>query len=62
MNDEQLFEAYALSDLADDRNPPYTIAFRQSALMLETVIWYWKPKGNEKHGSAESIREKGFCP
>ncbi|MDY6781054.1 MAG: type I-D CRISPR-associated helicase Cas3' [Cyanobacteriota bacterium] len=41
------FQAYELSDRADDRAPPYTIAFGQSALMLETLIWYWKPKVDE---------------
>ncbi|MBD3886699.1 type I-D CRISPR-associated helicase Cas3' [Phormidium tenue FACHB-886] len=38
------FQAYSLSDRADDRDPPYTIAFGQSALLLETLTWYWKPK------------------
>jgi len=38
------FQAYGLSDRTDDPNPPYTIAFGQSALMLETSICYWKPK------------------
>jgi CRISPR-associated endonuclease/helicase Cas3 len=38
------FQAYGLSDHTDDPNPPYTIAFGQSALMLETSIWHWKPK------------------
>jgi CRISPR-associated endonuclease/helicase Cas3 len=38
------FQAYKLSDRADDRAPPYTIAFGKSALMLETLTWYWKPK------------------
>ncbi len=38
------FQAYGLSDRTDDPNPPYTIAFGQSALMLETSIWHWKPK------------------
>jgi CRISPR-associated endonuclease/helicase Cas3 len=32
------FQAYGLSDRADDPNPAYTIAFGQSALMLETSI------------------------
>lgn len=40
------FQAYGLSDRTDDPNPPYTIAFGQSALMLETSIWHWKPKEN----------------
>lgn len=40
------FQAYGLSDRTDDPNPAYTIAFGQSALMLETSIWYWKPKEN----------------
>lgn len=38
------FKAYGLSDHLDDRAPPYTIAFGKSALMLETLIWRWKPK------------------
>jgi len=38
------FQAYGLSDRLDDRAPPYTIAFGKSALMLETLIWHWKPK------------------
>jgi CRISPR-associated endonuclease/helicase Cas3 len=38
------FQAYGLSDRPDDRDPPYTIAFGKSALMLETLIWHWKPK------------------
>lgn len=41
------FQAYGLSDRLDDRNPPYTIAFGQSALMLETLVRYWKPKVSE---------------
>jgi CRISPR-associated endonuclease/helicase Cas3 len=41
------FQAYGLSDRPDDISPPYTIAFGQSALMLESLIWYWKPKENE---------------
>jgi CRISPR-associated endonuclease/helicase Cas3 len=41
------FQAYGLSTEMDDRNPPYTIAFGQSALMLETLIWYWKPQENK---------------
>ncbi|MGI0494990.1 type I-D CRISPR-associated helicase Cas3' [Alkalinema pantanalense CENA528] len=38
------FQAYGLSDRLDDRAPPYTIAFGKSALMLETLIWHWKPR------------------
>jgi CRISPR-associated endonuclease/helicase Cas3 len=38
------FQAYSLSDRTDDSNPAYTIAFGQPALMLESSIWYWKPK------------------
>jgi CRISPR-associated endonuclease/helicase Cas3 len=38
------FQAYGLSDRPDDRSPPYTIAFGQSALLLETLTWTWKPK------------------
>jgi CRISPR-associated endonuclease/helicase Cas3 len=41
------FQAYGLSNRMDDQNPPYTIAFGQSALMLETLIRYWKPKENK---------------
>jgi CRISPR-associated endonuclease/helicase Cas3 len=41
------FQAYGLSDRPDDRDPPYTIAFGQSALMLETLIWHWKDKADE---------------
>ena len=41
------FQAYGLSDRPDDRDPPYTIAFGQSALMLETLTWFWKPKEDE---------------
>ncbi|NJR61945.1 MAG: type I-D CRISPR-associated helicase Cas3' [Cyanobacteria bacterium CRU_2_1] len=41
------FQAYGLSDRSDDRDPPYTIAFGQSALLLETLTWYWKPKEDE---------------
>lgn len=41
------FQAYGLSDRIDDKNPPYTIAFGQSALMLETLIRNWKPKENK---------------
>lgn len=32
------FQAYAFSYDAEDRRPPYTIAFGQSALLLETLI------------------------
>ncbi|MBW4651686.1 MAG: type I-D CRISPR-associated helicase Cas3' [Kaiparowitsia implicata GSE-PSE-MK54-09C] len=38
------FQAYGLSDRPDDRDPPYTIAFGQSALLLETLTWSWKPQ------------------
>jgi CRISPR-associated endonuclease/helicase Cas3 len=41
------FQAYGLSDRPDDRDPPYTIAFGQAALMLETLTWQWKPKEDE---------------
>jgi CRISPR-associated endonuclease/helicase Cas3 len=41
------FQAYGLSDRMDDRNLPYTIAFGQSALMLETLVRFWKPKENK---------------
>lgn len=38
------FQAYGLSDRPDDRVPPYTIAFGQAALLLETLTWSWKAK------------------
>lgn len=44
------FQAYSLADKYsgdDRRTPPYTIAFGKSALMLETLLWYWKPKQDE---------------
>lgn len=41
------FQAYGLSDRTDDPDPAHTIAFGQSALMLETSVWYWKPKEDE---------------
>lgn len=41
------FQAYGLSDRIDDRDPPYTIAFGQAALMLETLTWHWKPTEDE---------------
>jgi Predicted Zn-dependent peptidases len=37
------FQAYGIDDKLDEK-PRYTIAFGQSALMLETLIWCWKPK------------------
>lgn len=40
------FQAYGLSDRLNDRDPPYTIAFGKSALMLETLIWRWKPQAD----------------
>jgi len=41
------FQAYSLSDRLEDKKPPYTIAFGKSALLLETLIWHWKPKGED---------------
>lgn len=41
------FQAYPLSDRLHDKSPPYTIAFGQSALLLETLTWHWKPKEDE---------------
>ncbi len=41
------FQAYSLSDRVNDTKPPYTIAFGQSALLLETLAWHWKPKEDE---------------
>lgn len=41
------FQAYGLSDCPGDLSPPYTIAFGQHALLLETLTWRWKPKEDE---------------
>lgn len=41
------FQAYSLSDRVNDTKPHYTIAFGQSALLLETLIWHWKPREDE---------------
>lgn len=41
------FQAYSLSDRVNDTKPPYTIAFGQSALLLETLTWHWKPREDE---------------
>lgn len=41
------FQAYGLADTPEERQPPYTIAFGQSALLLETLVWHWKPKEDE---------------
>lgn len=44
------FQAYPLADKyrSDDRKSQlYTIAFGKSALMLETLLWHWKPKEDE---------------
>lgn len=41
------FQAYSLSDRVNDTKPAYTIAFGQSALLLETLIWHWKPREDE---------------
>lgn len=38
--------ADALSDRFDGK-PNYTIAFGRSALLLETLIWHWKPQQDE---------------
>ena len=40
------FQAYALSDRFDSK-ASYTIAFGRSALLLETLIWHWKPQQDE---------------
>ena len=40
------FQAYALSDGFDGK-ANYTIAFGRSALLLETLIWHWKPQQDE---------------
>jgi len=41
------FQAYSLSDRVNDTKPPYAIAFGQSALLLETLTWHWKPQEDE---------------
>ncbi|MBW4651194.1 MAG: type I-D CRISPR-associated helicase Cas3' [Kastovskya adunca ATA6-11-RM4] len=41
------FQVYALSNELNDANPRYSIAFGQSALLLETLAWHWKPKEDE---------------
>ncbi|NMG19324.1 type I-D CRISPR-associated helicase Cas3' [Brasilonema bromeliae] len=41
------FQAYPLTDEPEDRSPRYTITFGQDALLLETLIWHWKPKEDE---------------
>jgi CRISPR-associated endonuclease/helicase Cas3 len=40
------FQVYGLVDKYsfDDRRPPYSIAFGKSALLLETLLRFWKPK------------------
>jgi len=41
------FQAYGLADkysFSDRGSPPYTIAFGKSALILETLLRFWKPK------------------
>jgi CRISPR-associated endonuclease/helicase Cas3 len=40
------FQAYGLSDGFNGK-PDYTIAFGRSALLLETLIWHWKPQEDE---------------
>jgi CRISPR-associated endonuclease/helicase Cas3 len=40
------FQAYALSDRFHGK-ANYTIAFGRSALLLETLIWHWKPQQEE---------------
>lgn len=40
------FQAYGLSDRIHGK-PNYTIAFGRSALLLETLIWHWKPQQDE---------------
>jgi CRISPR-associated endonuclease/helicase Cas3 len=40
------FQAYPLSDGFDGK-ANYTIAFGRSALLLETLIWHWKPQQDE---------------
>lgn len=44
------FQAYSLVDKHssdEKKSPPYTIAFSKSALMLETLLWFRKPKKDE---------------
>ena len=42
------FQAYSLADkYSTYGKTPYTIAFGKSALMLETLLWYWKPKEDQ---------------
>lgn len=41
------FQAYPITNEPEDKTPRYTIAFGQDALLLETLIWYWKPKDDE---------------
>ncbi|MBD2409824.1 type I-D CRISPR-associated helicase Cas3' [Nostoc calcicola FACHB-389] len=41
------FQAYPLTNEPEDRSPRYTITFGQDALLLETLIWHWKPKDDE---------------
>lgn len=40
------FQAYGLSDRIHGK-PDYTIAFGRSALLLETLVWHWRPQENE---------------
>ncbi|MEG4634759.1 type I-D CRISPR-associated helicase Cas3' [Microcoleus sp. AR_TQ3_B6] len=40
------FQAYALREPSDGK-ANYTIAFGRSALLLETLIWHWKPQQDE---------------
>lgn len=41
------FQAYPITNEPEDKTPRYTIAFGQDALLLETLIWHWKPTENE---------------
>jgi CRISPR-associated endonuclease/helicase Cas3 len=49
------FQAYSLSDRVNDTKPPYTIAFGQSALLLETLTCTGS-HGRMKDGYAEKVR------
>ncbi|MEB3182481.1 MAG: type I-D CRISPR-associated helicase Cas3' [Nostocaceae cyanobacterium] len=41
------FQIHPVTDQPEDRKPPYSIAFGQDALMLETLLWHRKPKEDE---------------
>jgi CRISPR-associated endonuclease/helicase Cas3 len=41
------FQVYGLSNQLNDTNPGYSIAFGQSALLLETLAWHWQPQEDD---------------